>query len=1154
MIYTKLEYPMIILSTKYHKHLGRLVTVDESSIQINQNMNSAQEISFTVHKKFDNKEEPLWDQIVDFKYVYVPEFNEYFNIFVTIDDADETVKQVVGTSACEFELSKRILYDFECNTEDDIAREDYSPTVLYNEDDHNASLIHRVLHDKCPDYSVGHVDDSIARIQRTFSTNGTSIYDFLTGTVAEEIECLFKFDSVNRVVNCYDLKFVCDSCGHRGDFASACPKCGSTEYHSNYGQITDIYISAENYAESISRSGDTDNVYNCLRISGGDDDVTTAFMYVNPNGSRYLYSFNEHMLSDMPEELVQKIHDYNVLYEDNIVKYQEASTQYYEAVDRKNYLEHTMMPKVTTPTTDAKKEADELPGDFLEFGSVCVTNIDSISTISADLAVQGLARVLVDARYDVKAKGELATVDTNNKRWTGVCTITNYGDDEDTAQTEQFSVLIQGGTDTAYAKYLYQRILKQLDRDDNTFYDLFTLTDVEIFKEELTKYSKARLESFYHSYETCLNVMIENGVTDKNSDFYGVHLYETMYEPYKERMDLIVDELAVRDADIAEQDELITSARETINGFHNLLDFKSFIGDDLWLIFSHYLVESEYTNDNYVSDGLDNKQLLDKARELYDVAAKEVVKASTEQYTLSATMNNLLQEKGFAPYVDQVQLGNWIVVRSDEELFNLRIIAISIDYGNLASIGITFSNADRINNTINDAKSILDQVKSMASSYNTVAHQANQGDEANENVTDWKNMGLDGTLVAIKNNNNEEVLFDNNGILLRSWDDIAGKYSQSQAKLTHNVFAFTDDNWKTCALGIGEGDYIKYDPVEDKFITKRGYGLISKFVTAGCVNGSMIIGGQIYSNNYSHKNKTGSYLDLENGKFSLAGGKLTFDGHEFINNGSLTVKDANEEIVFKADVDNRIVQVGGFTATSDALYHGTDSLTSTNLGVFIGVDGDNVGLRNYKDATHSVTISNGTLTANNVAITGGSLNINNKFVVNASGVLTATSANFSGAITGSSFTASGSITKYARDYSEADVTRMREIMVGISEPSSSDYEKYDLNQDGLIDAHDLVSVRRFIDGIDTSRTINTSIVINPLTHSNIIETDGVYIRSNGIYAKSIQTENLQMHSFKMYDPSSGNIRPGMDGTWSNITKIRIVGGVIMSVIGTREDV
>ena len=53
MIYTNLEYPMIILSTKYHKHLGRLVTVDENSIQINQNMNSAQEISFTVHKEFD---------------------------------------------------------------------------------------------------------------------------------------------------------------------------------------------------------------------------------------------------------------------------------------------------------------------------------------------------------------------------------------------------------------------------------------------------------------------------------------------------------------------------------------------------------------------------------------------------------------------------------------------------------------------------------------------------------------------------------------------------------------------------------------------------------------------------------------------------------------------------------------------------------------------------------------------------------------------------------------------------------------------------------------------------------------------------------------------------------------------------------------------
>lgn len=68
------EYPAIILSTKYHKHLGVIENIDTAGINVNFNMASAQELSFDVYKEMDGKTCSLWDLIVDFKYIFVPEF------------------------------------------------------------------------------------------------------------------------------------------------------------------------------------------------------------------------------------------------------------------------------------------------------------------------------------------------------------------------------------------------------------------------------------------------------------------------------------------------------------------------------------------------------------------------------------------------------------------------------------------------------------------------------------------------------------------------------------------------------------------------------------------------------------------------------------------------------------------------------------------------------------------------------------------------------------------------------------------------------------------------------------------------------------------------------------------------------------------------
>ena len=861
----ELEVPSIILSTKYHKHLGIIQNIDTETINVDGNMATAQELSFDVYKEVDSQKCELWDSIVDLKYIYVPQYNEYYEIYVSLDEYDKTIKHITSKSACEAELGQRLLRDFECNTETDILNDDYIITKFYNPDNVKGSLLHRVLNDKCQDYSIGHVDETLWNIQRSFSVDGTSIYDFLTGELSEEIGCLFIFDSVKRSISVYDLKDTCNDCGNRGEF-NTCSKCDSTNItHGTYGENTNVYISNENFAESITIEGDADSVKTCFRIEGGDDEITAALININPSASPYTYCFPDSIKKDMPEELSQKIDSYNELYEEKLSGYEELTEKWYDKQDELDYLQHTMMPTQTLEETTSQEQL-VITTEALLNQSIAVQNINTLSLTSANLAVKGMANVIVDARYEVEIvsnSSTLSEIKTDSSReWSGKIRVVNDGDDDDYAESEDsFTVKIIGNN---YEEYLYQKIQKSLDKEDSVFYSIFEISDIDDFKAELTKYCLSRLSSFEESYETCINVLIENGVTTQNQEFYGVNLFELMYEPYMERINAIQEEIALRELEIDSVQSEIDSLNSERKSIQELLNFQNYLGEDLWLIFCSYLREDTYTNSNYIHDGLTNSELIQKAKELFEVAKAEIQNACELQITLNSTLQNLVSTKEFADFKNKIKIGNWITVKVDDTLYHLRLINIGIDYSDLSKIKVTFSNAIKIKDIISDTKSILSQSQSMATSYSYVEHQAEQGNDANNIVDDWS---TNGALLTIKNNNNEELEITKNGLLARSWDDVLNNYSPEQLKITHNCLAYTTDYWNTVSAALGKLRY-KIDDVE-----YEDYGLNADHVIAGT-----IVGGNIYSTNYSsvEGNKSGTHLNLYDGTFTFAGEKLVY--------------------------------------------------------------------------------------------------------------------------------------------------------------------------------------------------------------------------------------------------------------------------------------
>ena len=80
----QVEQPVIVLCENDYSKLGDLNSVTD--IAYKDNMNAANTLSFVVHKYYDNgKMCKLWDDIVNFKLVWLKDFNEYYKISVSIN-------------------------------------------------------------------------------------------------------------------------------------------------------------------------------------------------------------------------------------------------------------------------------------------------------------------------------------------------------------------------------------------------------------------------------------------------------------------------------------------------------------------------------------------------------------------------------------------------------------------------------------------------------------------------------------------------------------------------------------------------------------------------------------------------------------------------------------------------------------------------------------------------------------------------------------------------------------------------------------------------------------------------------------------------------------------------------------------------------------
>lgn len=876
-----------VLATKNGDKISNITNVTD--IVTKHAMNSYSEFSFNAHKELNRNTLRCWNDIKDFKLMWIPEWDMWFETYVEIDEENEDIKKVTGKSLGEAELSQIMLYNIEINTETDISRDDYKiPTTFYNPDHPEASLVNR-LTEKAPHYRFAHIDISLMNIQRTFTFDKKSIYDALK-EVAEELNCLFVFGcgsdangKPERTISVYDLEANCKDCGHRDTFVDKCPKCGSTNVTNGYGEYTNVFISRDNLVEEVTYTTDADSVKNCFKLTAGDDLMTAAIRSCNPNGSDYIYYFSDAVRSDMSEQLQEKLSAYDKLYEEyqkthnfdidssfvnnynaivtKYIKYDDSLKKiespitgypklmqtYFDTIDMVQFLKNKLMPNITKPDNSAKSQGEYLMENLPS--SAATTSLKNLSVSTANNIMISLAQSIVKGSFKIT----VTETTLSNDVWRGKFNLKSYSDEDDTYTSSPVSI----GINENYEEYVRQRIEKILNKSDDNYYDIVGLfkQDLTVFKSELKKYCLDSLNTFQKCCQSCIDIMVQQGVASDSSTattsnaINAKAIYDSLYVPYYNKLNAIQDEILVREDEVYtvegkynNQNELIQDGvqieiERIIGDVQDTLNFQKFIGDELNKEFCAFLRMDEYSNDNYISDGLDNTELFQNAFDFINVATKELYKSATLQHSITGTLKNFLRMREFAPIINSFKNGNWITIQIDDEIYKLRIIEYTIDFASSQNIDVTFSDVISAKDIASDIKSILDQASNMATSYGSIVRQSDMNSNFSKKMSDMILKGLDMTNTKIVSSaDNQDITWDEHGLLCREFNDILNDYNPCQLKIINHGLYITNDGWKTAKAGVGQFYY--FDP-KDK-VYKEGYGII-----ADTLVGNLILSSQV---------------------------------------------------------------------------------------------------------------------------------------------------------------------------------------------------------------------------------------------------------------------------------------------------------------------
>lgn len=630
----EIEAQKVILCDRRLHRICELTPVENLRYVLNE-LNKANEISFSYYKYVDdnnihgfenssnpNKYKPCpgFDRLQDLSIVQVG--NEYFEVAVTKSDDGSLKKSVSGVSLGFAELSQ-LISTININTDEELDFGDFQPTIFYNKDDPDHSLLHRILKDAAPHYQIGHVDNTLWKMQRTFSWDNTDVLTMLNN-IGEEVNCVFDITvtrdtngNAERLINAYDLCY-CKTCWaevrqngetaepsadtYRNIVNGKCQRCeelGRDPYNlHDIGYTTNVFLSTDHMANSITVNGNKDQIKNSFKVEGGDDFMTDAVHGLSMSAANNITIFSPQTKKEMSIPLHNALDQYEADYKELQPYYDELMKTIYNIQDAIGYLEHSRMPVSDEVITDTAEAMYDMINKFsskekgVGFNStVYVDKRDengstglSFTPYIAESTLRKMLTLYVPKGFFLEVKAE-----TNSTSFNGSISLRKNIDTEDciTLEIKSGSVIVKKGNKNkstvdpsllfpdpikmnvvttfrpkymfaeeynsttqewkvnagAFAEYIKQYTLMLIQKNFDSFPEYSNDR-----KRNWGLYSLERLQNYLDGYKECASKMTELTVTSETD--WARKTCDEMYMDYIEyakdiqrQMDIIEDQI-----------------------------------------------------------------------------------------------------------------------------------------------------------------------------------------------------------------------------------------------------------------------------------------------------------------------------------------------------------------------------------------------------------------------------------------------------------------------------------------------------------------------------------------------------------------------------------------------------------------------------------
>ena len=609
------------------------------------------------------------------------------------------------------------------------------------------SSIMGIILSEIPSWKIGTVSSDLIGKYRTFSAEKRKIYDFMKTDLQKTYGCIFDFDTYNRIIN---VRSIEDTPATKA-----------------------IYLSSKNLLENIEIEENTDELVTVLDVHGADDlDIRS----VNPMGVNKIYNLDAYMNeSYFSKEMISHWENWKHTFE--------AYQQIYFNMSVEQIMLISQLVTENAVLT-------ELEGELSGLESKKATLVQGISIDSS------LQDDLDAVKNEISAKEN----EINNHKETVITPIEN----KITTITNQLKNINQL---TSFSSFFNEEQIALLDR----YFKCGSLTDSTFVATNIDNYST--VGSTVLSLASIFNLVSLTSLqkteytTDKT--FYSIRggMIETSHESLALKADIIRGTLEVN------SNNTFVLSLYLNNGILN--NSSTFSGATLSMtgtLSSNIMSTSTslqfktLSANVYFTRNVSEYQKQSVAMELYEYAIERLNKLSSPTYYFSVESANFLALDDFIEFAKQFELGEKIYLHIDDTVLEPIVMSVSIDFNDLSNFEIQFSDNYRLNSKEFTLETILDQAISSGSSldFNQYNYSNFVSSGAKTSVEQFMKSAID----AMKNNimagTNNELQIDGTGLRCMKWDEDSEAYSPKQIWMAHNAIMFTEDNWESATIGIGE--------------------------------------------------------------------------------------------------------------------------------------------------------------------------------------------------------------------------------------------------------------------------------------------------------------------------------------------------------------